>query len=153
MQSNSFLQLPCSSVVLPCSSLPSSSMLVLRFIKQPIFFDFNLPECSLLAGICYKQKHSAGWWERPQVSVCLGLVPSVHEPGPAAVPQPAVHRQEHTQRAQRGPADLQALQGTWGGSEGLCCASRCAHTQGSCGGGCRCPWSSSRSLHCLGFPA
>lgn len=52
--------------------------------------------------------------------MCLGLVSSVHEPGPAAVPQPAVHREERAQRAQRGPPDLQALQGDWGGCEGLC---------------------------------
>lgn len=54
--------------------------------------------------------------------MCLGLVSSVLEPGPAAVPQPAVHREERAQRAQRGPVDLQALQGN---SEGL---SLCSHS-------------------------
>lgn len=40
MQSNCFLQLSFCSVVLPCSSLPGSYILVLRFMKKSIFFIF-----------------------------------------------------------------------------------------------------------------
>lgn len=58
--------------------------------------------------------------------MCLGLVSAVREPGPAAVPQPAVHRQERAQRAQRGPAHLQALQGTWGAHRALLTLRGCA---------------------------
>lgn len=51
--------------------------------------------------------------------MCLGLVSAVHEPGPAAVPQPAVRGEEHAQGAQRGPPHLQALQGTRGARRAL----------------------------------